>query len=206
MTLGVLRNRSRRMSFKKVYQYGFFFILLSLMACATPYTKVYDGPELDKTEIAILSGWVKGKGLYDEPLGWVSIVKVDGNELGGMWEGRPTEVHLLPGKHVIDVRYESPMQGGILLIPLIEMFRPHFEKTLELEVEQGHEYSVRFYKFTNGSVWMTKWKDVVYWIEDGQTGKVISGQVPSEVSENYPPFSRCPKRALCDEAIKTRAQ
>jgi hypothetical protein len=48
---------------------------------------------------------------------------------------------------------------------------------------------------------MTKWKDIVYWIEDRRTGKVVSGQIPDFQPEG--PFSKCPSMAICSEETKS---
>jgi hypothetical protein len=110
MVLLEIQNLPNRLFLNKTFlSISFVVTFLNLTACVPKYTKVYEGPDLSKTEIAVVSGRVKGTSRYDDLQGWVLIMKVDGKELGGVWGGRPTEVHLLPGKRIVEMRYESPM-------------------------------------------------------------------------------------------------
>jgi len=147
-----------------------------LTGCATPYTKVYGGPELPSSEIAKIEAYESGRGLFHTP-DWVLINSVDGKDVGGVHK-----IQVLPGTHRLLVRYQFETVG-LLPYLLSEKLSPRSEKELVLEANAGHEYIIKFEKVYDSSRVLYNYKDVVYWVEDKKTGEIVSGQKPSDQPE-----------------------
>jgi hypothetical protein len=101
----------------------------------------------------------------------VYFESVDGKALYGFWKGWPRIVHVRPGKHQLAINVE---EGSCLVdIPVYllgDFFKSFFGKTLELEAVTAHEYVIKFRTKYGGT----------YWIEDLQTGEVVSGEKPHD--------------------------
>ncbi|MDC4227326.1 MAG: hypothetical protein MPW15_24560 [Candidatus Manganitrophus sp.] len=157
---------------------GVTAVVIFLSGCAT-YTKLYDGPELTKSEIAIIHTEEKGFEyifpIFLKPPERVLITIIDGKDLGGV-----LKVHLLPGTHRLQVRHNSQNAGaGVLVAVASEALHPRFEKELEFNAIANREYIIRFRVDTGGSLSPFGWKGVDYWIEDLETNEVVSGTKPA---------------------------
>lgn len=154
------------------------------VACATapPVKRAYSGPELPLSEISVVRGVVTEVSLRERTQ-WVSIHSVDGVAMTRNVRG--TQIHILPGSHRLHVGWKYlPERRSDEYMPdyfTAERVTWRFEKDLDLMALAGHEYLIKFHRFTNDSEWIVKWKDIVYWIEDLGTGAVVSGERPSEL-------------------------
>ena len=77
-----------------------------LASCAGPVYKLYEGPNLQPNEIAVLKnspGW-SGLSVYVDSID--GITRSNDEFYGSMWDGS-FRVELLPGEHTVSVRYTS---------------------------------------------------------------------------------------------------
>jgi hypothetical protein len=110
---------------------------------------VFDVDARGNTETAVING----SGMF--PIKRVDIVRVDGNNIGMM----NSSVTVLPGTHIVWVKYFQTY--GI--------FDIEGEGSVTLEALAGRKYSI------NGT---RSNKKLVFWVEDTETGTVVSGQKP----------------------------
>jgi hypothetical protein len=91
----------------------FLLFITSVSGCAGYHSKCYDGPELEKSKISIIT--------TDDQ--FVTIGGVDGEKIkfskasnffnGLMWDGRfPRTVSVLPGHHSILPCYQNPYEAS----------------------------------------------------------------------------------------------
>ena len=135
--------------------------------------KAYEGPELPRTEIAVLDGLHK----HGRVLGFLlivpvpeykhvtSIIEIDGKIRRG---GR---IHILPGKHTARVHYRR--RSYLTLCGYGACFSNYETRDLSIDfvAEAGHEYRIPAER-RGESNWI--------WVEDVKSGKVVAGEKPSE--------------------------
>jgi hypothetical protein len=152
-----------------------------LTGCAT--SKVYDGPKRDPSDIAVIKPVARKVGFF---LGIpekerAQIVSVDREKVGGSFRGYPKHVDLLPGQHSMEAQYFTSKRknisgatGGGIIPMLIEqsvnkgIINP--SRTLVFDVERGETYLLKT-STPNG-----KGHDLKMWIENSETGEVVSNK------------------------------
>jgi|WetSurMetagenome_2_1015567.scaffolds.fasta_scaffold149078_2 hypothetical protein len=126
-------------------------VLLSLPGCGTE--QVFEGGTRPASETATING------VHMFPLKTVDVTRVDGKSLGLM----NSNAVVLPGTHVISAHLSQSY--GI--------FSVDFDGDVILEAQGGHTYSL------NGAVSLVLFNSKgFFWIEDTETGTVVSGQRP----------------------------
>lgn len=172
--LTITQDFSRRL----FYQISMIVFLLSNSGCVLSH-KLYEGPRLDDSQTVEISAGEKDVHFSTE---FIEFKNVDGEELGSVWKGWPRLIRVLPGKHDIEMRYHytlgaglAAMFGGFLGLQAAESSSSHYEKVLTLETFAGHNYTVKYEKVS----YSDSTKDVLYWVDDSNTGATIAGQKPS---------------------------
>lgn len=163
----------------RLWKFGVIAVAGVLAGCAAEHMNVFPGPERPKSEIAIVSGDMHGNpklAFQSEIPEWVLIKSVDGQELGDVHKGWPIKIHVLPGKRMIEAKYQMQMLSPLAYLA-DEKYRPHFETTLELDAIAGHEYLIKFVTKREDSL-PKHAIEVTYWIEDRATGEIVSGSRP----------------------------
>ena len=166
-------RRSAEARSKKPACFILLFLTLILSGCTV---KAYDGPQLEKSEIAVLHRLHRHGsslalfGLIPLPHEKHSakIIKVDGTTLG---TGR--EIHVRPGLHAVEINYIKfgivTLCGAIAHIPTGCTHIYDNQLSIKFTAEAGHEYSVPAER-RNEQDWI--------WVEDITTGKVVAGAKP----------------------------
>lgn len=152
-------------------------IALVLTGCAARYTQVYSGPELPKSDVAMIAGELQGTKPWPEFREWVVIRRVDGTEIDRVLGEWVTKVQVLPGQRTLEVNTDYDGYGTLMQVTA-ELFRSILNQTLTLDAQAGHEYRIRFRRTTDRTV-LPPTTGIVYWIEDAGTGEVISGAPPA---------------------------
>jgi hypothetical protein len=145
----------------------------------TPYTKVYEGPELDKSEIAIVSGVWQNRNE-------VAIQTVDGRNLCKSGSERcPFLIHILPGKHILVVgtdSYDVPTVKEPSNQFMSQEEVPYIRSGLSFEAYAGHEYAIKYKKWIDprlfGQLGGFPYTDIRFWVEDLKTGEIVSRGEP----------------------------
>lgn len=96
-----------------------FAILLT--GCAVGPLKLYEGPERSPSNVSVVRAWSPSSGN-------VAVQKIDGNEFQN---GRISHLYVLPGEHVLTVRYLS--RSGTHF---------SFSRDLKMVAKEGHFYVV----------------------------------------------------------------
>lgn len=104
-------------------------LVASLSACSPiTTTRIYDGPELGPSEIAIVRG--------DR---YLEVKKVDGKDgaftaqvFRGEWTSQGFELHFLPGAHVFEVKYIGRLMRSVVPVPI------------RFVAERGKRYVVKY--------------------------------------------------------------
>ncbi|MEE8223669.1 MAG: hypothetical protein V3S59_05140 [Alphaproteobacteria bacterium] len=139
--------------------------------------KAYEGPELPRSEIAVLDAMHQhggvlqiDPGIWPIPLFFVPnykhqtfIIEIDGNERN---VGR--EIHVLPGQHTVRVHYFRRPDVTLIGIPNYETR----DLSIDFTAEAGHEYRIPAERRGERN-WI--------WVEDTATGKVVAGEKPPDV-------------------------
>ncbi len=130
--------------------------------------KAYEGPELPRSEIAVIERRY-GHGGVLQLMGFflpiprdrhrTVIVKIDGKRPGG------TEFHILPGQHTAKVRYWRYPDVYLWGIP---NYRTR-DLSIDFTAEAGHEYRIPAERRGERN-WI--------WVEDITSGKVVAGEKP----------------------------
>ena len=140
--------------------------------------KAYEGPELPKSEIAVLRhaamhGGVFGL-LFILPIPFYKhetlLIEIDGKKRSA---GR--EVHILPGQHTArvwytrypDVTFCAASYFGGACIPNYQTR----DLSIDFMAEAGHEYRIPAERRDERN-WI--------WVEDVKSGKVVAGEKPLE--------------------------
>ncbi len=129
--------------------------------------KAYEGPELPRSEIAVIDRWhehggvLELMGVFPIPRGRhrTVIVKIAGKRPGGI------QFHILPGQHTAKVLYQR--------YPDVSLWGITNYKTRDISIdftaEAGHEYRIPAERRDERD-WI--------WVEDVTTGKVVAGEKP----------------------------
>ena len=138
--------------------------------------KAYEGPELTKSEIAVLNGLHRHGGvlsfLFIVPLPAFKhvtrIIEIDGKERR---VGR--QIHVLPGKHTARVHYLRKPNvtlcgGGLFGGGCIEDYETR-DLSIDFVAEAGHEYRIPAERRGERN-WI--------WSEDVMSGNVVAGEKP----------------------------
>jgi hypothetical protein len=160
-----------------------------LVGCATVTvpTRAYTGAELPESQVAKISAAGTTEtdqgGLSRQAVGKIKIWALDGKPIEApWWAGAPSEILVLPGRHVIRAGVKSTGPGGALEIMLVDNINKKWERPLEFNAEGGKAYTVcgeiikkpEGHKLTfleSRGMW-------VYWIEETKSGKVMCGTHP----------------------------
>lgn len=156
-----------------------------LAGCAAgPPRAMYLGAPLPVERIAVIViPPPEPPGLFSAlPVGWVEVRAVDGQPVP-VDEGRPLELHVLPGQRRLTMRYVYSAGGGgligaLLEAALVEDMTKRFERDIEFEASTGGRYIVKHAVKSGGlltPVW--NWR-VAYWIEDAFSGKTVADSGP----------------------------
>lgn len=126
--------------------------------------KAYDGPELPRHQIAIISyryNWVPWRGQ-------VYVEAVDGKQTKLPWSGN---VAVKPGQHKVQIHvgYSNPLWIGGTNVAVLSSRGASM--VLQFEAEAGHTYVVRE---TNTYFPNKEW----VWIQNLATWKVVAGERP----------------------------
>ncbi len=163
-------------------------VVLALLSsgCAM---KAYEGPELPRSEIAVLHGVdshgvVLGIFMYlpvPEDRHRTSIYEIDGKsvpahaqfdtDFRNAPEGQPERIHILPGQHTARVSYER--RPNVTLCGFPSCIRNYYTRDLSIDfaVEAGHEYRIPVERRDERN-WI--------WVEDITSGKVVAGEKPPD--------------------------
>lgn len=161
------------------------FFLLAGCAPSLPF-RAYNGPELSESEVAKISS-----ASIRKDFGEILVLELDGKkiECPGLKQCR-NNILVLTGQHEIRVGIRST--GGAYLTMLIaDSLINEWDSTLRFNTEPGKSYTIfgELIKDPKGQKigWLGRGK-WVYWIEETQSGKVLSGRHPVEsdtfVNEN----------------------
>lgn len=138
--------------------------LAFLTGCTPKIVKMYDGPDMDMSRIAIV------KGIDDK----IIIAKVDWKEVSrSFWSGYPNEVHILPGRTSVFVAYS--LRSALL-------WSKH--SLIEFNAEPGQLYRV-MYRFWD--------KGTYFWLIDSKGNYVykkddLLPEIQDIVTENSNSF------------------
>jgi hypothetical protein len=107
-----------------------FVILTS--GCVGPTVRTYSGDKLQKSEVAVIKGWI-----VVFPLEGLYISQIDGRPVD------TTKLEVLPGVHTLVIRrFEIPFTIG--LFSEGDRVLPKFEVGAEYNFEAGHQYKIKF--------------------------------------------------------------
>jgi len=120
-------------------------VLSATAACTPAVVTTYPGPQRPKDEVALLKGYYRFYLFGDEH---IEIVAVDGKGAADGMTGWPS-VSLLPGHHLIRVRYAS----GVGLDNL------YFKAELEADFATGGRYEL----YANALKDRTEHRKVLFW-------------------------------------------
>lgn len=157
---------------KKIFLVNCIVILVHLTGCIGIYPKDYKSPDLKKDDIVTITGDKKSHFFHNS--GLVLIKAVDGMDIGNFWRGWPRRISVLPGLHRLDIEYEE-RAFGVLSFFSESIVSDSYERKLEIETYQGHEYLIKFKKIESHPFQVTY---IVYWVEDLTTGQVVTGEKP----------------------------
>ena len=141
--------------------------------------KAYEGPELPRSEIAVIDRWhehggvLELMGFFPIPRGRhrTTIVKIDGKRPGG------TQFHILPGQHSASVIYSRLPDVTLCGWGCISNYSSGL--SIDFTAEAGHEYRIPVERRDERD-WI--------WVEDITTGKVVAGEKPPDgKGEGRPP-------------------
>jgi hypothetical protein len=137
----------------------FTVCFISISGCAT--VQVYSEPDLPREKIARILG------SNDQERGvTVSIIEIDNKALSSFKFNRPIKVNVLPGIHVLKVRYERVSFSRYQMpLPFQTIVT---EGDLELTAEASKNYLIKA---------SSKGYGVKFWIEEAGTGKVVSQDI-----------------------------
>jgi hypothetical protein len=127
-----------------------FLFIITVSGCGGYHAKCYEGPELDKSQISIIT--------TDDQ--FVTIGGVDGEKIefskasnllnGLMWDGRfPRTVTVLPGHHSILPCYQNPYESGCA------------DNWVDIETKADQTYIIKHKRLDND-------KRLKFWIESQQ--------------------------------------
>ncbi len=144
--------------------------------------KAYEGPELAKSEIAVLDGFYRHGGI----LGLFGIVPLPAyrhrtriNEIDGKRVVMERNIHIRPGQHFARVRYSRlPKVALCGYFGCIEDYSTS-DLSIDFTAEAGREYRIPAERRDERN-WI--------WVEDITTGKVVAGEKPlDDKGEGKPP-------------------
>jgi hypothetical protein len=130
--------------------------------CATTPFRAYPGPELPLEQVSVIRAQRSDFSLLNGSEDY-AISVVDGRQLGGFWRGAPTEVHVLPGKHVVVCEATDEKLCSIYLLP--SSLYPPFT----FSAEPGKTYVFRCQR--DGSI--CTWHK--FWMESLPASNVVAG-------------------------------
>lgn len=135
-------------------------LLVTTFGCQSQPTKMYNGPELDRSQVALIQSQ-DSYGLFIKPK-YVEIRSLDGKQLGPFGMGSIHAALVLPGKHSIHVQWNN---GNRYLTGT------HYAETvLTLSAEAGKTYLLRAQEIPD--------RKVKFWIEDLETGTKVGTPIP----------------------------
>ena len=152
-------------------------LALLLLGCSMiKVDKVYEGPELTKSELSVIEknyshGWMLGLwGILPIPMSFrhsTDVLEIDGHKSAGYRYG---SYHVRPGQHMAKVRYVG--HGPVDLCSEFEcIFAHRASLTINFTTEAGHEYRIPAERRGERN-WI--------WVEDITTGKVVAGEKPPD--------------------------
>ncbi len=150
-------------------------LALLLLGCST-IQKVYEGPELTKSELSVIEknyshSWMLGMfGVLPIPLSIrhsTDVLEIDGHQSDGFKYG---SYHVRTGQHTAKVRYVG--HGPVDLCGQFGcLFQHQASLTINFTTEAGHEYRIPAERRGERD-WI--------WVEDITSGKVIAGEKPPD--------------------------
>ena len=149
-------------------------VLFALLLSGCGTIKVYEGPELTKSEISVIDsrhshGWmVAFAGVLPIPLSMrhsTIVLIVDGHDGVGVYP-----YHVLPGQHTATVYYTGTAPVDLCGTTGC-IFQYEAILTINFTTEAGHEYRIPAERRDERD-WI--------WVEDVTTGKVVAGEKPPD--------------------------
>ena len=138
--------------------------------------KAYEGPELPKSEIAVLHHAAR----HDLAFGLALIVPFPCfkhetliTEIDGKHKQPGTEIHIRPGEHTAIVQYVRHFDVTPLPSTVAFCLPSYFSSDLSIKftTKAGHEYRIPAER-RGARNWI--------WVEDITTGKVVAGEKPPD--------------------------
>ncbi len=164
-------------------------LMLALLVSGCGTMKAYEGPELPKSEIAVLHR-IDSHGktlvlLLVVPLPGVKhqtvVAEIDGKNVN-----LAARYHILPGNHTVSVSYTRfPDVGlcvGLACFPVLD--ETH-DLSINFVAEAGHEYRIPAERRGERN-WI--------WVEDVTSGKVVAGEKPPDEKGKGKDLSAPPKQ------------
>ncbi len=170
-------------------------LMLALLVSGCGTMKAYEGPELPKSEIAVLHHtdrhgevWLLN---YIVPIpGSKHISFID--EIDGKGVDLSERIHILPGQHSARVTYQrNPDVAFCVTAPPIFLSGPCFgiyqtrDLSIDFTAEAGHEYRIPAERRGERN-WI--------WVEDVTSGKVVAGEKPPDEKGKGKDLSAPPKQ------------
>ena len=156
-----------------------------LAGCAA--MKAYEGPELPKSEIAVIDGRTTHGFKVDiwylfMPIPRFSRHETRVTDIDG-WYVLPTlSIHVRPGPHSVRVSYTRHSPARVCLINFLgndcfendeDVYGPKV-LPIDFAAEAGHEYRIPARRWGERN-WI--------WVEDTTTGKMVAGEKPPDIDE-----------------------
>ena len=158
-------------------------VLALLSSGCTTMMNAYEGPELPKSEIAVLVGKYRYGGaltvLLVVPLPKIrhetEIYDVDGKLVSDSSTSVQHNIHVLPGQHSVKVMYRRHPDVEFCLPTFVQIvcFKKddeYYDLSIDFTAKAGHEYRIPAERRGERN-WI--------WVEDVETGKVVAGEKPS---------------------------
>ena len=151
--------------------------------------KAYEGPELPKSEIAVLHRMDR----HGEALGLFFIVPIPGvkhitevAEIDGKNVKLAARFHILPGNHTVSVSYMRypDVTFCLGLGPCFGIYQTR-DLSIDFTAEAGHEYRIPAERRGERN-WI--------WVEDVTSGKVVAGEKPPDEKGKGKDLSAPPKQ------------
>ncbi len=165
-------------------------LMLALLVSGCGTMKAYEGPELPKSEIAVLHR-VDSHGktlvlLLVVPLPGVKhqtvVAEIDGKNVN-----LAARYHILPGNHTVSVSYTRfpDVCVGVGLGPCLPLHDETHDLSIDFVAEAGHEYRIPAER-KGESNWI--------WVEDVKSVKVVAGEKPPDEKGKGKDLSAPPKQ------------
>ncbi len=155
-------------------------LLLALLSSGCATMKAYEGPELPRSEIAVLDVGHRHGGVLGLIYGIVPVPAYRHRtyiyEIDGKKKGLRREIHILPGQHTARVHYwRNPdvtfCVGGYAGSDGCIANYETRDLSIDFTAEAGHEYRIPAERRDERN-WI--------WVEDITTGKVVAGEKPPD--------------------------